>query len=367
MGRFAVALSGGVDSAVAAALVQRQGHEVLGITMIVLASDSGPTPSAVRDAEAVCRHLGIAHHVVDFQQEFARSVVGPFLEEYARGRTPNPCARCNSSVKFGLLVEAARSLGAEALVTGHHARLRSDPVSGRVRLLRGRDPRKDQSYFLACLTQQQLGMARFPVGEMDKARVRSLAGTLGLEVAEKADSQDLCFVPGDDTAAFLESRLVDSPGAIRDEGGRVLGTHRGLHRFTVGQRRGLGLRTDRPVYVLSLDPAGNSLVVGPAERLLVRQIELEGVHWLVEEAVGRARVQYRSTHRGELARLHSEGCGRMTVRFGHPQRSLAPGQLAVFYRRDEVLGHGTIRGPLPERPGKGSDPAAEAAGSAGEG
>lgn len=367
MGRVAVALSGGVDSAVAAALALRQGHEVLGITMVVLGSDSGPTRSAVQDAQAVCRQLGIAHHVVDFQQEFARNVVGPFLEEYARGRTPNPCARCNSNIKFGFLLEAARALGAEALVTGHHARLRSDSVSGRVRLLRGRDPRKDQSYFLACLTQQQLALARFPVGEMDKAEVRALAGALGLEVAGRADSQDLCFVPGDDTAAFLESRLADSPGPIRDEDGRVLGIHRGLHRFTVGQRRGLGLRTEGPVYVLSLDSAENGLVVGPAERLLVREIQLEGVHWLVAEPISRARVQYRSTHRGDLARLHLSGGGGMAVRFDHPQRSLAPGQLAVFYRRDEVLGHGTIRGPRLETPEKKADPAAEAAGSAGEG
>lgn len=342
MGRVAVALSGGVDSAVAAALIQRQGHEVLGVTMVLMPSDSGPTCAAVRDAAAVCRRLGIAHHLVDFRQEFARSVVGHFLGEYARGRTPNPCARCNARIKFGLLLEHARALGAEALVTGHHARLRRDPVSGRVRLLRGRDPRKDQSYFLACLTPQQLALARFPVGEMDKVRVRELARAWGLEVADRADSQDLCFVPGGDTAGFLEEHLGGTPGAILDEQGRVLGAHRGLHRFTVGQRRGLGLRTDRPVYALSLDAARNCLVVGPGEHLLEREMELEEVHWLVDQPVGRARVQYRSTRRGEPATLESTGTGRLTVRFERPQRGLAPGQLAVFYRRDEVLGQGTI-------------------------
>ncbi len=353
MGRVAVALSGGVDSAVAAALMLREGHEVLGITMVLLPSDKGPTSGAVRDADGVCRRLGIAHHVVDFRREFDSGVVAGFLSEYARGRTPNPCALCNARIKFGVLLEFARSLGAGCLVTGHHARLRRDPVSGRVRLLRGLDPRKDQSYFLAGLTREQLALARFPIGEMAKDRVREVARGLGLEVAGKADSQDLCFVPEGDTAAFLEANLpVAGHGPILDEAGRVLGAHRGLHLFTVGQRRGLGIRSDRPLYVLGLDAGGNAVVVGESERLLQREMQLEEVRWLVEQPVDRARVQYRSTNRGELADIMSGGPGEVAVRFDRPQRGLAPGQLAVFYRRHEVLGSGTIARAWAGRSGK---------------
>ena len=350
MGRVLVAMSGGVDSSVAAALTLREGHQVIGVTMTLAPSDPCPTSAAqsccsewdVRDAEKVCWRLGIPHYVFDFREEFAREVIGNFVEEYARGRTPIPCARCNSRIKFEALLERARMLGAERVVTGHHARLRPDPRSDGVRLMRSRDPRKDQSYFLAGLSPAQLARAGFPIGEHPKAQVREIARDLGLAVAEKSDSQDLCFVPGGDTAGFLESRLGPGrPGPILDEEGRVLGTHRGLFRYTVGQRRGLGISAAHPLYVLSLDGPGNAVVVGEAHRLLERVMEVEDLNWLAGP-VARARVQVRSTSRGEMADLELLEPGRLRVRFDRPQRALTPGQAAVFYRRDQVLGGGII-------------------------
>lgn len=350
MKRVMVAMSGGVDSSVAAALVQRAGHEVVGVTMTLAPSDTGPTPAArgccsvwdVNDAEKVCWRLGIRHYVFNLREEFERHVIGNFLEEYARGRTPNPCARCNSHIKFDHFLERSRMLGADWIVTGHYARLRRDRASGRVRLLRGRDPRKDQSYVLAGLRPEQLELARFPIGEMPKERVREVARELGLGVADKPESQDLCFVPDGDTVGFLRRHLGEGrPGPILDSQGRELGVHPGLQYFTVGQRKGLGIVGRQPRYVLELDVVQNALVVGVVEEVLEREMEVEDVNWLAEP-MGRARVQYRSTSRGELATLEPLGERAVRVRFDRPQRALSPGQGAVFYRRDEVLGGGLI-------------------------
>ena len=358
MKRVVVAMSGGVDSSVAAALMQRAGHEVLGVTMTLASSGESPTPAArgccsvwdVHDAEKVCWRLGLRHYVFNLREEFQRDVVGNFLEEYARGRTPNPCARCNTHIKFEAFLEQARMLGADWIVTGHYARLRRDPGTGRVRLLRGRDVHKDQSYVLAGLRPDQLALSRFPVGELVKEQVRELARELGLGVAEKPESQDLCFVPDGDTAGFLRRHLGEGrPGPIQDREGRVLGTHPGLQYFTVGQRKGLGLSTPRPVYVLELDTARNTLVVGGADEVLERSLEVEEVRWLAPGPVPRARVQVRSTSRGDLAGLVDLGGGRVRVDFDRPQRALTPGQAAVFYRRDEVLGAGILHRVL--RPG----------------
>ncbi len=350
MSLLVVAMSGGVDSSVAAALMLAEGHEVVGVTMIavsppgsLLEAASLPLTEQVLEAGRVCERLGIPHQVLDLREDFALEVIGNFLEESRRGRTPNPCGRCNSRIKFGVLLEQARALGAEHLVTGHYARLCTDPPTGRVRLLRGRDPRKDQSYFLAGLRRDQLAMARFPIGELPKQRVREIAGELGLPVAEKADSQDLCFVSEGGKEAFLRKHLgPGSPGPILDRGGRLLGTHSGLEFFTVGQRRGLGVCGGERLYVVELDPVRNALILGQAEELLHQEMEVGEVNWLVEEPVCRARVQFRSTSRGEMAALTLLPDGRVRVRFDRPQRALCPGQCAVFYRRDEVLGGGVI-------------------------
>jgi len=350
MSRVMVAMSGGVDSSVAAALMLAEGHEVLGVTMIAVSpsdahpDDPGPPPTEqVREARRVCRLLGIPHHVLDLREEFAREVIGDFLEESRRGRTPNPCGRCNSRIKFGVLLERVRALGAQTLVTGHYARLRTDPASGRLRLLRGRDPQKDQSYFLARLRKDQLAQVRFPIGQFPKQRVREMARELGLPVAEKADSQDLCFIPDGGTADFLRRGLGQgTPGPILDRAGRLLGTHAGLELFTVGQRRGLGVCGSERLYVLEVDPERNALVLGQAQDLLHRGMEVEEVNWFLDQPPPRARVQFRSTSRGELAALTILPGGRVQVRFDRPQRALCPGQWAVFYRRDEVAGAGVI-------------------------
>jgi tRNA-specific 2-thiouridylase len=345
MSLLVVAMSGGVDSSVAAALMLAEGHEVLGVTMVTVPPPGSllPLTEQVREAGRVCGHLGIPHQVLDLRESFAFEVIGNFLEEYRRGRTPNPCSRCNSRIKFGVFLEKVQALGAETLVTGHYARLRTDPETGRVRLLRGLDPRKDQSYFLAGLRQDQLAAACFPIGGFPKKRVREIAGELGLPVVEKADSQDLCFVSARGKEAFLRKSLgPGSPGPILDQTGRFLGTHPGLESFTLGQRRGLGVCGSERLYVLELDVARNALILGREESLLHQEMEVGEMNWLIEEPVRRARVQFRSTSRGDMAALTLLPDGRVRVRFDHPQRALCPGQCAVFYRRDEVLGGGLI-------------------------
>lgn len=349
MSRVMVAMSGGVDSSVAAALMQQAGHEVLGVTMTLSPSDTRPTPAArgccsvwdVNDAEKVAWKLGIRHYVFNLRDEFEKHVIGNFLEEYARGRTPNPCSRCNSHIKFDHFLDRARMLGADFIVTGHYARLRRDAGTGRMRLLRGRDRRKDQSYVLAGLRQEQLQHVRFPVGEHTKERIREIARDLGLGVADKAESQDLCFVPDGDTAGFLRRHLGEgTPGPILDADGRELGRHHGLQYYTVGQRKGLGIQTATPRYVVQLDVRQNAVVVGEADQVLEREMVVSDVNWLAQPT-GRARVQYRSTSPGDLATL-TPGDEGLVVRFDRPQRALTPGQNAVFYRRDEVLGGGVI-------------------------
>ncbi|MBI3925977.1 MAG: tRNA 2-thiouridine(34) synthase MnmA [Armatimonadetes bacterium] len=351
MSRVIVAMSGGVDSSVAAALMHARGHEVIGVTMTLSPQEGRAAPAArgccsvwdVTDAEKVAWKLGIAHYVFNLRAEFQKHVIDDFLQEYARGRTPNPCRRCNQHIKFDHLLERARELGAECVVTGHYARLREDPATGRYRLLRGKDPRKDQSYVLASLTQEQLRHVRFPIGELRKAEVRALAEELELGVAHKAESQDLCFIPDRDTAGFLERNLPPSqPGPIVDSLGRRMGEHRGLAYYTVGQRRGLGLAGTEPRYVLELEVVENTLVVGGAEELAETTMRVDELNWVSPGNHRRAQVQFRSTSPGAAASLEpEEDC--VAVRFDRPQRALTPGQAAVFYRRAEVLGGGTIR------------------------
>ncbi|MBM3298286.1 MAG: tRNA 2-thiouridine(34) synthase MnmA [Candidatus Aminicenantes bacterium] len=357
----AVAMSGGVDSSVAAALLLEKGCRVVGLTMDLDPSSRGRRvgkafqdrcgSGAVEDARSAAAALGIPHHVCSLGREFEDRVVRYFCVEYAKGRTPNPCVRCNERVKFSLLADKARRLGAVALATGHHARLQRDPDSGRFLLRRGRDPEKDQSYFLYALSQRQLAFARFPVGNLTKAGVRALARRLGLPAAERPESQEICFVPDGDYPRFLKSRLprAERPGLILDPAGRVIGRHRGIVHFTVGQRRGLGVAFPRPLYVVGLDSKKNTVTAGPNEALYGRAFMVARVNWVsVSGLDGPAQlaVKIRSRHEGARAGVEAVGRLRCRVTFSVPQRAITPGQSAVFYDRDLVVGGGIIEGPV---------------------
>jgi tRNA-uridine 2-sulfurtransferase len=342
-----VAMSGGVDSSVAACLLAEAGHEVIGSHLELVHTggvDHGCCgPRARADAQAVAELAGFPFEVVDMSETFEERVIGDYLAESAAGRTPNPCVRCNERIKFGAFLDRARDLGADLVATGHYVRTRRDEL-GRWHLRRGRDRAKDQSYVLAGLTQDQLGRSVFPIGEQSKDETRAHARRLGLPVAGKPDSQELCFAPAGDAGAFLESRAAVREGEVVDPSGRVLGRHGGVHRFTVGQRRGLGVSTGERSYVVEVDASANRLVVGPEELLGCRGLHADRVNWIPGRPDGPfeadVRIRYRA---GEApAVVEPVGDDRARVEFRSPVRAVAPGQLAVFYAGDEVLGAGTI-------------------------
>jgi tRNA-uridine 2-sulfurtransferase len=366
--KIAVAMSGGVDSSAAAAILKAEGHELVGFTMqlwnqrrgISVDADGEPLPSRccslddVYDARRVASELGFPFYVLNLERDFERDVVEPFVASYLAGETPIPCVACNSRLKFNALDRMARSLGCERVATGHYARVRHDEAASRHRLLRGLDARKDQTYFLWELTQAQLSRAMFPLGEKRKPEAREAARAAGLaSVAEKAESQEICFVPDGDYAGFIdrylevEGRADEAHGAgeIVDASGTVLGTHGGAHRYTVGQRRGLGLSRELPVYVLRVEAERNRVVVGGADELLSKEFTAAGVNWVAFDEPDkpvRADVRVRYRHQEAPANIEPVGRGRVRVTFDEPQRAITPGQATVFYRGEEVVGGGWI-------------------------
>jgi len=347
--RVVVALSGGVDSSVAAALLVEQGFDVIGVTMRLVAGASRCCSlEDAEDARRVAETLGIRFYVADYADEFRREVIEPFADAYLAGRTPIPCVACNQRFKFGRLLDRARALGAETVATGHYARIAPDPRSGSPTLRRAADASKDQSYFLFDLDAARLARIRFPVGELGKAEVRARARSLGLVTAEKPESQEICFVPDGDYARAVERLRPDAlpgPGDILDESGRSVGRHRGVHRFTVGQRRGLGLAAGRRLYVQAIDAGRNQLRVAAAEALGSRAATLTGVCWVAgapPHGSQRADVRVRHHHAGAAATIEPDGPGRARLLFDAPVAAVTPGQAAVFYDGEIVLGGGWI-------------------------
>ncbi|MDQ3804024.1 MAG: tRNA 2-thiouridine(34) synthase MnmA [Acidobacteriota bacterium] len=365
--KIAVAMSGGVDSSAAAAMLKDEGHELVGFTMqlwnqrrgLSVDADGEPLPSRccslddVYDARRVAEELDFPFYVLNLEREFERDVVEPFVRSYLGGETPIPCVACNSRLKFASLDRLARSLGCDRVATGHYARVGYDEGAGRYRLLKGRDARKDQTYFLWELTQEQLSRALFPLGEKRKPEAREAARRHGLYVAEKAESQEICFVPDGDYAGFIdryleaEGREAERPGGgeIVDARGEVLGRHGGVHRYTVGQRRGLGLSRPLPLYVVRVEPEANRVVVGHEGDLLTQEFTAAGVNWVAFDEPAepvRADVRVRYRHAEAAATITPLGEGRVRVRFDEAQRAVTPGQATVFYRGEEVVGGGWI-------------------------
>ena len=354
--RIVVAMSGGVDSSVAAALLADQGHDVIGLSMQLYDQAGGEASFGsccslddLHDARRVAAALNIPHYIVNFERQFHEHVVSNFVREYTAGRTPLPCAHCNSDLKFATLLERAQGLGADAVATGHYARVERDAASGRYSLRRGADAARDQSYFLFSLTQQQLACAVFPVGDRPKHSVREYARQRQLPVANKPDSQEICFIPDHDYAAFLDRQAPGTSrgGAIVDEHGHVLGGHQGIHRFTVGQRKGLGLSastTGAPMYVLALRPSERQVVVGPKAALERTMLRASGVNWIIDRPGSpiRAAAQIRHRHQPAPAAIQSIDDGRAEIVFDAPQIAITPGQAVVFYDEDLVVGGGWI-------------------------
>ncbi|MFQ5353266.1 MAG: tRNA 2-thiouridine(34) synthase MnmA [Candidatus Binatia bacterium] len=350
-GRVVVAMSGGVDSSLAAALLVDQGYEVTGVSMRLAPDDSRVGSSGCcsqedfEDAACVAAELGVPHYVFDMRERFRRSVMQPFADEYLAGRTPSPCVLCNRELKFDLLRRKARELGISLVATGHYAR--RDRVNGRYRLRRAADEFKDQSYFLFEMGQEELADTLFPVGDLTKDSVRRLASEKRLVVAAKPESQEICFVPDGHYAEVVQRLRPEgaTAGSIIDETGRVLGRHDGVHRFTVGQRRGLGISAPLPLYVSAIDAMAGTVTVSPRGNLLRAGLEASALSWTSGEASSpgcRISVKIRYRHPAVAATLEAVDHDRARVVFDHPQEAVAPGQAAVFYLGDEVLGGGWI-------------------------
>ncbi len=360
-----VGMSGGVDSSVAAALLVQAGYRVIGITLnvwpeqsagVIEREDACCALGAVEDARRVCAKLGVPHYVVNFRDVFQRFVIDNFVAEYRRGRTPNPCVRCNQFIKFDALLSKAEALGADCVATGHYAQTTQLP-SGRWALRRAVDRRKDQSYVLYVMTQDRLARTLFPLGEQTKEQTRDIAVELGLHVAGKVESQEICFVPTKNYRDYLRENDPGAmrPGPILNADGRVIGRHEGVAFYTIGQRRGLGLASDRPLFVLDIWPDANTLVVGEESSLYREDAYVEGLHWMAIERLDAprqvtAKARYKAEEAPAVVEPIREDLARVV--FAEPQRALTPGQTIVFYDGDVVVGGGTLTSaPGPESVG----------------
>ena len=354
--RIVAAMSGGIDSSVAATLLHEAGHDVIGLSMQLYDQTDSErqfgsccTIDDLHDARRVAAHIGIPHYIVNFEKEFEEHVVSHFVQQYAVGRTPIPCVQCNSDLKFSHLLERARGLNANRVATGHYVRVtRSSNPDGRAvhRLYRAIDRDKDQSYFLFSLTQEQLAYAEFPLGKLQKSEVRSYARARGIDIADKPDSQEICFVPDGDYASLVERREPDvaKAGPIVDGFDRVLGNHSGIHRFTVGQRKGLGLSSAIPLYVTALDKSSGTVTVGPRDALEQSVLTASGVNWIecVPDAGTTVEAQIRHRQTSAAARVWPGEGDTLRLEFDDPQRAITPGQAVVVYSNDLVLGGGWI-------------------------
>lgn len=355
--RIVVGMSGGVDSAVSAALLKEQGYDVIGVTLNLSPKVEGEEAwerddsccglAASEDARRVADRLGIPHYVLNFRDVFAEKVIANFLDEYRRGRTPNPCVRCNDHIKFGTVLLKAKALDADLVATGHYARVATDPETGRQVLRKAVDPRKDQSYVLYVLTQDELRRTQFPLGELTKQETRELARKFNLQVANKPESQEICFVSERNYGDFLMKLAPDiaQPGPMIDVDGRVVGEHRGVAFYTIGQRRGLGLVSRDPLYVVDVDAENRTIIVGPEDALYDTELTADEANLvsaadLREERPVKARIRYRMTDADAF--VSQPAPGELRVRFAEPQRAITPGQAVVCYDGDAVVAGGTI-------------------------
>jgi tRNA-specific 2-thiouridylase len=342
--KIAAAMSGGIDSSVAAALLKQTGHDVIGVTMKL--TNTPNSRKAIADARKVAKKLGIPHHVIDLQDTFKRTIISDFCQEYASGRTPNPCVQCNQHIKFGILWEKAKELGVDFLATGHYARIEKTS-RGRYLLKKGKDKGKDQSYFLCQLTQEQLKRTLFPIGDLTKDKVRKIAREMELPVTTQPESQEICFVTDNDHGRFLKDnyRGKIKTGPIMDLKGNKLGEHQGIMFYTIGQRKGLGISAAKPLYVTAIEPEENTVIVGPKENTYSNELAADNLNWITDAVPKKstkvkARIRYRHPEAEAIVRMIDENS--VYVKFAKPQMAITPGQAVVFFDGDTVIGGGRI-------------------------